>query len=430
MPRLSVLADVQAAALHMEIRQITGGWGKTSLVTSKRQDDSENRRRVGLVSEIVDFVRINSGDNALVVTYEAIEERFAGPGIRTGHFNAISGLDTFGEVRSLFVIGRPLADARELRASALALTGRAIPLENGQVETRGVLMADGSGAGLGVRTYADPDLEALRVAVTDAEVVQAIGRGRGVNRTASNPLTVFVMADVTLPLPVTRLCRWTDVRLDVMARMLARGIMFLGASDAARAYPDLFSTPDAARMAIQRIVKGGYFPNISLGECTLGRCSGNRLIEVSYRLNGRGQQNRSVLVLERRLKGLREQLESLLGPLVHYELVEPSPPSPSAPQPTPHPSSPSPATTPQTEIAEEPEWVEESEVTDGPAATEPVDFLAPWPGEPSGSLWASAAALGGPGRPSWAREAPCVEVAGDGDWRSRALVSHWPPGQR
>lgn len=108
MPRLSVLADVQAAAPHMEIRQITGGWGKTSLVTSKRQDDSENRRRVGLVGEVVDFVRINSGDNALVVTYEAIEERFAGPGIRTGHFNAISGLDTFGDVRSLFVIGRPL----------------------------------------------------------------------------------------------------------------------------------------------------------------------------------------------------------------------------------------------------------------------------------------------------------------------------------
>ena len=88
-------------------------------------------------------------------------------------------------------------------------------------------------------------------------------------------------------------------------------------------------------------------------------------------------------MLERRLEGLREQLESLLGPLVHYELVEPSP---WAPQPTPHPSSPSPATTPQTEIAEEPEWVEEFEVTDGPAATEPVDFLAPWPGEPSGSL--------------------------------------------
>ena len=64
-----------------------------------------------------------------------------------------------------------------------------------------------------------------------------------------------------------------------------------------------------------------------------------------------------------------------------------------------------------------------------PAPPEPIDFLAPWPGEPSGSLWASAAALGGPGRPSWAQEAPCVEVAGDGDWRRRALVSHWPPGQ-
>ncbi len=109
------------------------------------------------------------------------------------------------------------------------------------------------------------------------------------------------------------------------------------------------------------------------------------------------------------MEGLREQLESLLGPLVHYELVEPSP---SAPQPLPCPSSPAPAAKPA--IDEEPEWVEEFEVTDGPAPTEPADFWTPWPGVPSGSLWGAAAA-DRPERASRARKAPCAEVAGDGD---------------
>jgi hypothetical protein len=49
-------------------------------------------------------------------------------------------------------------------------------------------------------------------------VVQAIGRGRGVNRTAANPLTVFVLADVLLPHPLSRLAVWGDVQLDPIGR--------------------------------------------------------------------------------------------------------------------------------------------------------------------------------------------------------------------
>jgi hypothetical protein len=331
LPRLDVLADVQAAAPHMEVTQVLGGWGKTSLVPSKRQDETENRRRIGLVDELVDFARLHSGGDAFVVTYEAIEERFAGPGVRTGHFNAISGLDEYGDVRSLFVIGRPLADATELRAHALALTGRPIPLESGQVETRGVLMADGTGAGINVRAYADPDLEALRVAITEAEIIQAVGRGRGVNRTADNPLAVFVLADVTLPLPVTRLCRWADVRPDVMARMLARGVVFFGPADAARAYPDLFVTPKAAEHGIGRAKAD--FPPKPLGITNLRGMGAKSLVRVWYRPPGRGQQNRVALVPETVLAGLRERLEGLLGPLAHFapEAAHTSPPDDETP---------------------------------------------------------------------------------------------------
>lgn len=342
LPRLAVLAEVQASAPHMELHQVTGGWGKTSLVTSDRAAPEENRRRQGLVGELADFVRLNSGGNALVITYEAIEQSFAGPGIRTGHFNAIAGLDVFRDVRSLFVIGRPLPDGRELRAAALALTGRAIQPEDGQRETRGVLMADGSGAAMNVRAFADPDLEALRVAITESEVIQAIGRGRGVNRNADTPLSVFVLADVALPLPVTRLAAWEHVRPDVLARMRARGVVLLGATDAAKAYPDLFPTPEAARKAIQRSGVGGYFPDIPLGSILLGVCPGNRLVEVEYRPGGRGQQERRAWASETVLKNLPTWLEALVGPLVHYaeHVPEPPPPPPMAEKPPVRPQPP------------------------------------------------------------------------------------------
>ena len=93
LPRLEVLADVQPHAPHMTVTQINGGWGKTSLIPSDRAAPDENRRRHDLVAELVDFVRLNSGGNGLVITYQDLEGRFARAGIRTGHFNAISGLE-------------------------------------------------------------------------------------------------------------------------------------------------------------------------------------------------------------------------------------------------------------------------------------------------------------------------------------------------
>ena len=53
---------------------------------------------------------------------------------------------------------------------------------------------------------ADP----IETAITEREIIQAVGRGRGVNRHATRPLNVFVLADAALPTPVTKVIRWTD----------------------------------------------------------------------------------------------------------------------------------------------------------------------------------------------------------------------------
>jgi hypothetical protein len=320
LPRLRVLADVRAAAPYQHVTQICGGWGKTTLIRSKKAEKDENARRDAKGGVLRDFVALHGQRNALVVTYDDLEPTFEGlPGVATGHFNAIAGVDAHRDVAALFVIGRPLPSPDATLAQAIALTGKPLAPQLPHRETRGALMADGSGRAIECRAYAAPDLEAVRAAVTDAEVVQAIGRGRGVNRTAENTLAVYVLADVVLPMPVERLAGFDEVRPGVVQRMAARGVVLRSPADAVVAYPDLFETVEAAKKALRR----ADFGDISLWS-TIHRVMSPKYpsVRVLYRPAGRGQQTRTALCAPWRLPTLREWLEGMLGDLALLEMVD------------------------------------------------------------------------------------------------------------
>ena len=90
----------------------------------------------------------------------------------------------------------------------------------------------------------------LRAAICDDELIQAIGRGRGVNRTADDPLEVHVLADVALPLVHDQLLAWETVRPDLFQRMLLAGIAVDSPADAARLHPDaVLATRQQAKKA-------------------------------------------------------------------------------------------------------------------------------------------------------------------------------------
>jgi hypothetical protein len=305
------------------VTQVTGGWGKTSLIPHLKAEEAENNRRRNRLEQLRDFVTLNSGRNALAVTYQDAEEWFTNlDGVATGHFNAIAGLDQYRNVRSLFVIGRPLPRPTEVARIARALTGLAFRAEEIEttVETRGALMRDGTGRAVETRVYADASLEMIRTAITDAEVMQAIGRARGINRMEDNPVDIFVLADVALPLEVKRIVPWRDARPDVVARMFARGAALFSPTDAFRAYPSLFPSPDAARMALTR--RGVEQPNKPLRSIFIGECSVAQAISVAYRPEGKGLQTRHALVPEWRLPMLREWLEKVVGPLALFTVAD------------------------------------------------------------------------------------------------------------
>ena len=63
-------------------------------------------------------------------------------------------------------------------------------------------MADGEDMAAETDIHPDAMCEAIRWQITEGELVQIIGRGRGVNRTEATPLEVLVMTDAPLPVPV------------------------------------------------------------------------------------------------------------------------------------------------------------------------------------------------------------------------------------
>ncbi|WP_147426107.1 ATP-dependent DNA helicase [Teichococcus wenyumeiae] len=343
LPNLQDAEPVRVQAPYMTFHQVVGGFGKTSLVRQGEplqegeQENSQNRTRANLVASLRDFVISQTrGEPAAVITYQDAEPAFQGINhLTTAHFNDIAGRDDMKDVRHLFTIGRPLPRPSDIKRLAAALTGKPVEVGATQKEARAVRMRDGTGAAIEVRTYADPIAEAIRSAITDAEMVQAIGRARGVNRTAENPVTVWCMADVVTPLVVDELHTWRELAPSPVERMAGRGIFLFSAADAAKIYPDLFSSQEAAKKALQRAGQGRDFGDISLRVLSIGECPGNTPSTIHYRPEGRGQQTRRALVRADLLPGVLEWLEEKLGPIGFFEIQQPEP-EPEPPKPGPH----------------------------------------------------------------------------------------------
>jgi hypothetical protein len=116
----------------------------------------------------------------------------------------------------------------------------------------------------------------------EGEVVQAIERARGVNRTAANPVDVLVMTDVVLPFPIEPV-EAADLEPSPIEMMLAAGDVGLeNAAHAAICYPDLWPNADAARQAMHRAKRSVTNPyeELLIGECHTPPITVNKLHNV------------------------------------------------------------------------------------------------------------------------------------------------------
>jgi hypothetical protein len=197
-------------------------------------------------------------------------------------------------VALLILIGRTEPPPQEVEKLARALFDTDVAeMPAGQwypKVDRGVQMRDGGVAVIQSPAHPDRRAEAVRSQICEAELIQAIGRGRAVNRTAADPLHIDILTAYPLPIVVDELTTWELVQPTDAEVMRSRGAVPMNYRDMATAYSDLFTSPHAAQMRLIREfgigIKGvNRNPSQSPIESYLiGVCDG--FLSISFRRKG------------------------------------------------------------------------------------------------------------------------------------------------
>ncbi|NOG74230.1 hypothetical protein [Roseicella sp. DB1501] len=333
----------------MRIRQLVGrDWAKSALLPDEwcENNPKEAERRLKnserLRAAVLREARQTRG-RVLVVAQKGVVDYWkqCGPlpsNVELAWHNAVAGRDEWGPgpgrpgISLLIVVGRTLPRPWAAEMMAEALTGAAVstslagPYERREAHIR---LRNGSSVPTEAEHHPDPTAEAIRQHICEGELLQIIGRARGVNRTAANPVDVLVLTDRPLSIPVNEVVSWESLEpspWDVMMSM--GGVALKGAADAYRAYPveTLWTSPAAAKKALQRS-SGGHSPN---SNSLLGNVPHCR--RATYQKAGARQRPSTLVYDPSVVPDLQDWLEERLGPLAWLKddaEAEAKPPAPT-----------------------------------------------------------------------------------------------------
>jgi putative DNA primase/helicase len=327
-PDVRVADDIEAEAPHMKLvqhysrsfakshfkdRDATGPW-------------SADRKAVSRLWTWCKAEIQKTEGSALVVVQKAIEDAIRSDlkvpvHIDLAHHNAVAGRDTWRNVSTLISVGRTLPPPEAVEAIAMALGGEwldpaCLPTDAKSGDGRPrrwyaaaahpVTDRAGNTITLTREHHPHPLAEAARAAICEDELVQIIGRCRGVNRTEADPVTVHILADLPLPVQVDEFCQWDPPGLD--AAMLAEGAATESCEDAARWWPEIIRNAKALKDARhQRSVEFSY--NILKYE------NSTHLARLSYQKPGTGQRPVAAIIDRRLIPDPEQWLRDRLGPV-------------------------------------------------------------------------------------------------------------------
>jgi hypothetical protein len=275
------------AAPYQRVHLRLGGHGKRAFKRPRKLEDIIDRVALEMLGR----------EKGLVVCHQDIEHAFAGiPGVTALHHGSVAGDDDFGDIDALFVVGGPFAPPSEIAKLASAEARCRVPYAKPVRTPCVALMADGSGLQFERLAYADPRLQSVHAGIYDSGIIQAIGRARGMNRTANNPVDIHVFANLPLPMAVTTIERWKrPSRLD---RMFLAGFVPTNAAVMYRLYPQLFRSRHAATQARHR---WGKAAGIEARVRTLNALAGAAWDVVLCQPDGQGRKARPAFVRHDRL---------------------------------------------------------------------------------------------------------------------------------
>ncbi len=307
-PAMPDPARIEAAMPpHVRIRQITDRpMSRHMLIESEDADEAHNKTRRNNLKRLRDYIETRAAEvapkRALVVCQldveEALKAGWSPPSnvampanVELAHHGAVRGLNQWGDVALLIVVGRTEPNARTVERIARALFGvdiEEIPAAaNGDAPyrriTKGIRMRDGSGRAVEANRHPDPLVEAVRWSIAEAGLIHAVGRPRGVNRTADTPLQIDILTNICLPgIEVDEVTTWDAIQPSEQDIMRSRGAVPSTHADQFACYPDLFKNAKAAEDAARRDRRNP--PKTPIEESYIGKFGG--FLSVAYRKRG------------------------------------------------------------------------------------------------------------------------------------------------
>lgn len=335
LPFMEIGALVAARQPYVRVRQITQSPTSAKALTPLAEAPARDQKAAANhLRDLMALIRLRARQcrrpdtdmDVLVIGQKAAIGALRAKGLPQNvdavHFNGLSGLDRWGGVRCLIVLGRTLPAPITAEWSAVAINGR-VPVRNPEdagwwypLTERRIRLANGRTLPLMVETHADPIAEAIRWSICEGELIQAIGRGRGVNRTAETPLEIDLLTDAVLPLTVQEVVPWQQIRPSRHDLMALDGVVLENTADMARCFPDLWSSRDAAKKDSQRMGTNCYYKDLYNSRLSPSSAW------VTYQPEGAGQRARTALFDTSIIPDPENWLAKTLGPLARFEVTQ------------------------------------------------------------------------------------------------------------
>ena len=258
---INSITKVEAGQPHVTVRQITWSASKAKLLA----ETGTAKNNCGRMLRYIEG-RASKCKRLLVLCQKDLEdwlrERLP-ENVEIGHFNAVRGLDRWKDVDCLVLIGRTQPPPREMEMQAEVIFGE-FPFSLGNSyyprDDAGLSVTDEAMDNCVQREFhPDDNSEMLRWLVCEAELIQCLGRARGVIRTADNPLQIDIIGTVPLPIAVDEVMSLAEATPDPLDVVAGRGVVLdcdpstKGAAKVVSAIlPDLFGSSDAVRSARRR----------------------------------------------------------------------------------------------------------------------------------------------------------------------------------
>lgn len=224
---------------NVRVRQILND----SMARSKWSDKPNKQRRVW------NYIRKRAAQyhKTLVVAQKELvgilREKFKQiKGVEYVHFNALSGIDSFKDVDLVISIGRVSPSIQDVERMAAVIghcdierlpEGKLYPLRKAFIPVKNTDLGvtfqrkqfDGGEVEYGVEHHPDPLCEAVRWSICVGELIQALGRGRGLRRRADNPLQLDILTTQDAGIPINECGTFEQFETTAFEQLVIAGLV-------------------------------------------------------------------------------------------------------------------------------------------------------------------------------------------------------------